>query len=366
MKVSKIHAAVMAAMTGVGGLTSQNAFAQDGALEEIVVTATRREQNLQDVPISIVAVTGENLEMRGIDNLEEVSQGVPNVLITGGGGGTGGARFRMRGIPDVGTYIDGVLQPSTAGFLTQEFVELDRIEVLRGPQGTTFGRESTGGALRIWTKRPGEELGGTVTATAGSLNRRDVRASLDLPLSDNVRTKWTGANFQRDGYITSLTTGEKGGNIDQQVFRGDLVWDATDDLDFRFNYQKDVSEFTEPRIQDAMFHTYNQPPSFGWAPDYVGMALFYTLVGTDFRGRPVEPFFDSVNQVAGFPGGKVGKWQNRSGTTLPNRYDTEQTTVDINWQVTENIHLQFRRRTRSRTPTPSSTGTTASTTSCST
>src|SRR5215510_2300846 len=89
MKVNKVHAAVVAALTGAGGLYCQTAFAQEG-LEEIVVTAQRREQNLQEVPISIVAMTGENLEVRGIDNLEEVSQGVPNVLITGGGGGTGG------------------------------------------------------------------------------------------------------------------------------------------------------------------------------------------------------------------------------------------------------------------------------------
>ena len=124
MKVNKVHAAVVAALTGVTGLTYQTAFAQEG-LEEIVVTATRREQNLQEVPISIVAITGEGLETRGIDNLEEVSQGVPNVLITGGGGGTGGTNFRMRGIPNVGTYIDGVWQVGTAGFLTQR-VRRDR------------------------------------------------------------------------------------------------------------------------------------------------------------------------------------------------------------------------------------------------
>jgi iron complex outermembrane receptor protein len=94
-------------------------------------------------------MTGDNLEVRGIDNLVEVSQGIPNVLVTGGGGGTGGTNFRMRGIPGVGTYIDGVWQVGTAGFLTNEFVEIDRVEVLRGPQGTMFGRDSTGGAIRI-------------------------------------------------------------------------------------------------------------------------------------------------------------------------------------------------------------------------
>ena len=171
MKVTKVHAAVVAALTGVSGLSYQTASAQEG-LEEIVVTATRREQNLQEVPISIVAITGEGLETRGIDNLEEVSQSVPNVIITGGTGGTGGTSFRMRGIPNVGTYVDGVWQVGTAGFLTQEFVDIDRVEVLRGPQGTMFGRDSTGGAIRIWTQRPAADFGGNVTVTAGSLDRR--------------------------------------------------------------------------------------------------------------------------------------------------------------------------------------------------
>ena len=89
MKLNKVHVAVVAALTGASGLLAQSAFAQQGGLEEIVVTATRRAENLQEVPISIVAITGDNLEMRGLDSLEQVSQGVPNVVITGGGGGTG-------------------------------------------------------------------------------------------------------------------------------------------------------------------------------------------------------------------------------------------------------------------------------------
>ena len=339
MKVNKVHAAVVAALTGVSGLTYQTAFAQEG-LEEIVVTATRREQNLQEVPISIVAITGEGLETRGIDNLEEVSQGIPNVLITGGGGGTGGTNFRMRGIPGVGTYIDGVWQVGTAGFLTNEFVEIDRVEVLRGPQGTMFGRDSTGGAIRIWTKRPAEEFGGNISATAGSNERFDVKASLDLPLSERIRTKWTAADMSRDGYINSLTTGENGGNIDQQVFRGDIVFDATDNLDFRLNYQNDKSEFTEPRVQDAMFRTYDDSNP-NWVKSIIGLPEVYTLVGTDYRGNPVEPFFVPANQVAGYPGGRVGQWENRSGTVLPNVFETDQVSLETNWQLSDNLSLQF-------------------------
>ena len=160
-------------------------IAADAArLEEIVVTATRREQNLQEVPISIVAITGEGLETRGIDNLEEVSQGIPNVLVTGGGGGTGGTNFRMRGIPGVGTYIDGVWQISTQGMLTQEFVDLDRIEVLRGPQGTLFGRDSVGGAIRIFTKAPAEQFGARILLAQNGLCR-DVEVAVVVEAVDD-------------------------------------------------------------------------------------------------------------------------------------------------------------------------------------
>ena len=350
MKKHKLAVAVLTAVAGIGGVSfhttslaaeeqSQTETAARG-LEEITVTATRREQNLQEVPISIVAITGENLVTRGIDNLEEVSQGVPNVLITGGGGGTGGTSFRMRGIPNVGTYVDNVWQVGTAGFLTQEFVDIDRVEVLRGPQGTMFGRDSTGGAVRIWTKRPGDVAGGNITTTLGSYERRDIKASFDIPLGDSVRTKWTAAAQNRDGYIDSLTTGEAGGGIDQEVLRGDIVWDATDTISLRLNYQEQDSVFTEPRVQDAMFRTYDDPNP-NWTKILVGLPEFYTHVGTDSQGRPVEPFFVPANQVAGFPGGRVGEWENRSNSTLPNRYYTDQASVELSWRLPYDMNLVF-------------------------
>lgn len=326
-----LSASIATILAGSTGMTSQTAVAQQGAtggLEEIVVTATRRAQDLQQVPVSVVAITGENLELRGLDSLEDVSAATPNLIITGGGGGTGGTNFRIRGIPNVGTYIDGVWQVSTAGFLTQEFVDIDRIEVLRGPQGTMFGRDSTGGALRLWTARPSEEFGGSVTGTIGSNDRRDVKAALDLPLSDKVLTKWTAANLYRDGYIYSQTTGENNGGVDQTVFRGDVLVNATDSLSLRFNYQDNTSTFTEPRIQDAMFRTYDELGIL------VGMPEFYGLAG-------VEDFFNPVNQQAGFPGGQVGQWENRSGTSLPNLYDWTQVSADISWDLNDSMTLQF-------------------------
>ncbi|MES2603433.1 MAG: TonB-dependent receptor [Pseudomonadota bacterium] len=341
LKTRSLSTAVVTVVAGMSGLHT-TAFAQsnEAALEEITVTALRREQNLQEVPISIVAITGEGLETRGITNLEKVSQGIPNVVITGGGGGTGGTSFRMRGIPNVGTYIDNVWQIGTAGFLTNEFVDLDRIEVLRGPQGTMFGRDSTGGAIRIWTKRPGDELAGSLTTTVGSYDRTDIKGTIDVPIGDTITTKFTLASMSRDGYIKSLTTNQYHGGIDQQVKRADIVWEPLDKLSFRLGYHDDYSEFTEPRVQDAMYRTYDDPNP-NWVKTLVGQPEFYTYVGTDKAGRPVEPFFVPANQVAGFAGGKVGKWENRSNSTLPNRYDTQQISLETSLDITDDIRAVY-------------------------
>jgi iron complex outermembrane recepter protein len=340
MKKRSISTAVMAAVTGLVGIQT-NVFAQSGPkLEELTVTALRREQNLQEVPVSIVAITGEGLETRGITNLEKVSQGVPNVIITGGTGGTGGTQFRMRGIPNVGTYIDNVWQVGTAGFLTNEFVDLDRIEVLRGPQGTMFGRDSTGGAIRIWTKRPGDELAGSMTTTLGSFDRTDLKGAIDVPIGDTIKTKFAVASMARDGYIKSLTTNQNHGAIDQQVKRADIVWEPLDRLSFRLGYHDDHSEFTEPRVQDAMYRTFDDPNP-NWKKAIVGQPEFYSYVGTDKAGKPVEPFYVPANQVAGYAGGKVGKWENRSNSTLPNRYDTQQMSLETTLDITDDIRAVY-------------------------
>ena len=306
------------------------AYSQEaGGLEEIVVTATRREQNLQDVPISIVAVTGDSLQLRGLDSLERVSQAIPNLIVTGGGGGTGQTNFTVRGIPNVGTYVDGVWQVGTNGLLTEGFVDIDRIEVLRGPQGTEFGRDSSGGAIRIWTKKPSDTYNADVSATVGSYERHDVTASVDLPIvTDKLLTRITGASLSRDGYVKSLTTGASGGNIDQQIFRGDMLWTPTDKLTWRFNYQYDSNRSIEPRLQDAVFKgTYPQ------AGQAVGVPDLYEAAGAGA--------YNAITMTAGYPGGQVGEWQNRSNITQPNDFRTKQFSSDLTWQLTDKMKLQL-------------------------
>jgi iron complex outermembrane receptor protein len=323
MKVSKVHAAVVAALTSVGGLAIQtNALAQEG-LEEIVVTATRREQNLQEVPISIVAITGEGLEMRGLQNVENLNATIPNLSVMGAGG-TATPSFRVRGIPGVGTYIDGIYQVSTAGLLTEEFVDLERLEVLRGPQGTLFGRESIGGAVRIFTKRPSDEFGGQFKGTLGSLNRRDAVASINMPFSENVKTKFTFSDANRDGYIRSLASGAQQGGVDQSIVSGDITWTPTDKLDIRTQASRMDSQFTEPRVADGVWL------GAAWYPATAG--LLYNNAGLAY---------DQVSQMAGFPGGQVGKYENRSEITIPNHYVRDQASVDIKWALTDTLSVSF-------------------------
>ena len=358
MKVNKVHAAVVAALTGAGGLTSQTAYAQEG-LEEIVVTATRREENLQQIPVSIVAITGENLELQGLDSLEDVGNDIPNLNIQGGAFQTG-TQFRIRGLPGVGVYIDGVWQVSTAGFLTQEFVDVDRIEVLRGPQGTTYGRDAVGGAIRIWTKRPGEEFGGKVTATVGSYDRRDVKGSLDVPITENLRSKWTASSVFRDGYIDSVTNGKSYGGMDQDVYRGDIDWTPTEKLNFRLTYTSSTSLISEPKVQDAIFPTYAIPgpdgvlgaPGSNCSTDPracddvqnwgVLMRDFYGLaIQTNPSKYPGALAFTPQNMVSGYPGGRVGKWQTAANTAQPSRVEYDSTNLDIEWSLTDNIGVSF-------------------------
>ncbi len=348
MNRSSVSLAVAAALASTAVGVPQ-AFAQEGALEEIVVTATRRAQDLQEVPVSIVAITGDNLELQGLDSLEDVGNYIPNINIQGGGAGTFGPTFRVRGLPNIGLYVDGVWQVNASGFLTQDFVDVDRIEVLRGPQGTTYGRDAVGGAIRIWTARPAEEFGGSITATTGSLDRRDVKASVDIPLSDNLLTKWTASSLYRDGYIQSLSVDRKYGESDQDVLRGDILWTPSDNLSIRVVHSSDDLALTEPRIQDAIFDTGVIPgPDLivGTADDVqnwgVLMKDFYRLaIETNPDAYPGFLPYTPENYTSGFPGGRIGQWETASSTAQPSTISRDQTTVDINWDITDNISIQF-------------------------
>src|SRR5690606_20564703 len=145
---------------------------------------------------------------------------VPNLVANPTGGGVAAPNFYIRGMPGVGIYIDGIWQ-SSWGFLESNFTEIERVEVLRGPQGTLFGRNTNGGAINITSRAPADELGVRMNFDVGEFGRRYATAAVDLPISDTVKTKWMVSSRKHDGFIRSLTMQRQHGNQS-----GQLLWCA--------------------------------------------------------------------------------------------------------------------------------------------
>jgi iron complex outermembrane receptor protein len=188
----------------------QPSATSSGALEEVVVTARYREEKLQETPIAITAITAEDIQARDFKTAYEIGYTVPNASFrqTQAAFGNTMSAF-IRGIgqydflpefePGVGIYFDDVLHPFTMGS-TIDLMDLERVEVLRGPQGTLFGRGSIGGAIRYVSKKPQGDDSGSVQVTYGDFDRIDVRGTYDFSLTDNVFARVTGVSKERDGY----------------------------------------------------------------------------------------------------------------------------------------------------------------------
>lgn len=212
------------------------------AIEEVVVSARRREESIQVVPVAVSSFSAAELESARIDVVAQLAEVVPNMTFHTGapiGGSTSTGSLYIRGVgsnevsmgtePGVGLYVDDVYLARSVGSVL-DLVDIESVAVLRGPQGTLFGRNSVGGAILIKTRRPTDTFGGIVELTTGTDERAEVRGSLNAPLSDNVRTRISVLGGQRDGYVNNLDGGEDLGSQDRIVGRGVLEWDASDDV----------------------------------------------------------------------------------------------------------------------------------------
>lgn len=241
------------------GVSSQS-FAQN-AIEEITVTATKRATNLQDTPLAITAFTSDALAAKGVSDISDIAQLAPNLVFDTSspiGGLSSGAAVFIRGIgntdfslttdPGVGTYVDGVYVSRSVGGVL-DVLDVERIEVLRGPQGTLFGRNTIGGAISIVTRKPAEELQGSVELKVGNLGRVNFRGSLDVPVNDKVRTSFAVSSKQRDGFIDRPLVGDELGDENKQALRGTLVLDATERLSLQVSADyTNIDEESAPSI----------------------------------------------------------------------------------------------------------------------
>jgi len=233
-------------------------------MEEIVVTARKREESIQDTPIAVSAFSGASLEARGIERIDGIAAITPNMTFsninTNGGGGSNASVY-IRGVgqtdfipsadPGVGLYVDGVYLARSIGAVL-DLIDIERIEVLRGPQGTLFGRNTIGGAVAIHTIKPHSEFDAKVRVKVGSDDRQDIMGRVNVPLTETLFANLSVASFQQDGFVDNPNTGVDTGDDDTTAVRGALRWQASDDLliDLSADYSKD-RENGQPRVSTS-------------------------------------------------------------------------------------------------------------------
>ena len=245
-----------------GGDQDKNTDSYTVQLEEIVVTARKRKENLQDVGLSVSALSQTEISRAFARDIRDLAHMSPNMIIDDTSQGPGGnAAIYIRGIgvadieknfePAVGVTIDGLFIGSNSGAILRS-IDLASVEVLRGPQGTLFGRNTIGGTINIERTRPTGELGGKVRAGVGDYDTFYVDGIVNFGLTDNLAVKLSGAkNEQREGYFTNTNTRGDVGRVDYQSMGINLLFNANDSLEFEYTYQNEETDQDTPPLLNA-------------------------------------------------------------------------------------------------------------------
>jgi iron complex outermembrane receptor protein len=310
-------------------------------LQEITVTARRTEESLQSTPIAITAISGAELAERGATQIAAVADVAPNVNFSFGGtssGSSAAAVMFIRGVgqndflpttePGVGLYVDGAYYGRTVGSLI-ELLDLERVEVLRGPQGTLFGRNTIGGAINVTTREPGDRFSAQLRGTVGTDERRDLIARVDLPLSDSFRAGAAFLTRNRDGYVHRLDGVEQGGD---------------DVLGGRLNFLWDIGPSLQAKLSvDGVREREESAPEV--LLNVVDTGAFPTLFNNNMFGNgsrdPACAGGGSLDNPACYNDQFVlGRFL--SGSTGPSGSDVDTwgSTLNLSWQVNDTLTLR--------------------------
>lgn len=246
------------------------AYSQE-AIEEVIVTATKREQTAQTVANQITVFSTEDLDALRVLRPQDLAEQTPGLLTKFGPNGLATVGFYMRGVgindftgtvdPSVGVYVDEVFKP-TPDMLNFAVFDIERVEVLKGPQGTLYGRNSTGGAVNFITAKPTEEYEGFVRAGYSSFTTGALTGALSGPLSDNLlgRFSYTGqVSDDNDGYSFNRTTDKEQGKNDLLALRGQLAWQPNENVNFRLMINYGSQESDQPLLQHVGGRDVNDP-----------------------------------------------------------------------------------------------------------
>ncbi|MHA7873328.1 MAG: TonB-dependent receptor plug domain-containing protein, partial [Hyphococcus sp.] len=243
MKKSVLSAALLGCMTP-SAFAQEDASAQRGnAEDEIIVTAQRRAQSAQDVGIALDVFNGAEIIDFGVDRVNGLENFTPNLEIESQFG-SGQPSFSIRGVgfrdyatlnaPTVGIYVDDVVYP--VPIMTQGVIfDVERVEILRGPQGTLYGRNTTGGAIKFVSARPTEQFAAGLVVEGGRFGRIDTEGYVSGPVSDAVRVRLSGATANGGAWQVNRETGEEIGDLEQYALRGLVEVDIAPNVEALFN-----------------------------------------------------------------------------------------------------------------------------------
>jgi iron complex outermembrane receptor protein len=264
-------------------------------LEEVIVTARRREESLQETPVAVTALDAESLREAGVRNLADLNTVVPNIEVSSANGTAPLANIYIRGIGQrntgpnidsgVGIYIDEVYLGRPDGALL-DIYDIQSLQVLRGPQGTLFGKNTTGGALLFTTNRPIDEFDLSAGIRVGNFDRLDGQFMLNVPLTDNLWTRLSGSTTTRDGYIDNRFDNKKYMDEDRQNLDWQTRYTPTDSLviDLHLNWAETDQTMRPQKCVPV-------PGYRGWQAE-----LFNSLAIVPSTGRTIDDFCqDSVN-----------------------------------------------------------------------
>ncbi|HUP67938.1 MAG TPA: TonB-dependent receptor plug domain-containing protein, partial [Sphingomicrobium sp.] len=286
--------------TPTEGSTASNAAVDDQARQQqpvdtgnIVITATRRNQALSDVPMAVSAVTADTLQNSGATDIRQLNQLSPSLLVSSTTSEAGAAVARIRGIGTVGdnpglegsvaTYIDGVYRSRTGVALT-ELGPLDRIEVLRGPQGTLFGRNASAGVISVITAKPQFTPFVSGAATIGNYDYRRFEASLNGPIGETVAARLDGVYVKRDGFIKDVISGRHINDRDRFLLRGQVLFQPNDDLTVRVI--ADYSRQNEECCAAVYLPAHNYVAGIGQTPSSI--AAIERALGAVINDHPYD------------------------------------------------------------------------------
>lgn len=298
----------------------QSAVADEIKLEEVIVTAQKRAEKLQDVPISITAISGTSLENRGIEGGASLTGLAPNLQVNKSPGNSTISQISIRGSvvgqpgifmePAVGIYVDGVYIAKSQGSLF-ELLDLERVEVLRGPQGTLFGRNTMAGAVSFVTRKPSGQWSGAVSLDVGNYGRHVERISLDLPKMGITSISLGFRNEYAKGWMKN-DTGNAEGSTDRQAWRLAANFDISRDL--KVDYKYDHTEADEGQYPTTLY-TLNGSGS----PSLPGVTTLAGY-GQRFASFPVPALAAMGNRIIGYANTMAGYV---SGNERPNSVSTD-------------------------------------------